>query len=52
MRGATSVYGADNAIVFVSIHAPMRGATIFGVLEGFSALTVSIHAPMRGATAK
>ncbi len=33
----------------VSIHAPMRGATIFFRCSGESCF-VSIHAPMRGAT--
>ena len=35
--------------VFISIHAPPRGATNNGTLDGFY-LFISIHAPPRGAT--
>jgi len=33
----------------VSIHAPMRGATLWGMEVSYT-IPVSIHAPMRGAT--
>ena len=33
----------------ISIHAPMRGATVFILFLLFDK-TISIHAPMRGAT--
>ena len=49
MRGATC-YGERNYVsLFVSIHAPMRGAT-FDVADLIGVVSVSIHAPMRGAT--
>ena len=33
----------------ISIHAPVKGATIFGVLTAVIIL-ISIHAPVKGAT--
>ena len=39
----------DRSGVYVSIHAPARGATLFAVLI-FPCAVVSIHAPARGAT--
>ena len=35
----------------ISIHAPMKGATVFGYFGAY-VLAISIHAPMKGATAK
>ncbi len=39
----------DHRSAFVSIHAPVRGATFVLVSKGAS-IVVSIHAPVRGAT--
>ena len=36
---------------FVSIHAPLKGATVYQPLQD-SNLLVSIHAPLKGATAE
>ena len=40
---------ANPPMRLVSIHAPVRGATLAVILEG-RARVVSIHAPVRGAT--
>ena len=49
MKGATSTVKCSLGIPQVSIHAPVKGATVakvqFEVGEG-----VSIHAPVKGAT--
>ena len=37
------------APVFISIHAPAKGATNF-LLASFAVITISIHAPAKGAT--
>ena len=42
-------YNDDNLPIFVSIHAPTRGATIFKATQ-VNYNNVSIHAPTRGAT--
>ncbi len=49
-RGArrSSIYGTRSR-VYVSIHAPTRGATLEEINRGSSS-RVSIHAPTRGAT--
>ena len=39
----------DKNVTFVSIHAPVRGATYGGKRIIFNSV-VSIHAPVRGAT--
>jgi len=41
----------DTPLYWVSIHAPVRGATIIGSVDAYN-ITVSIHAPVRGATAR
>ncbi len=38
-----------DGVIFVSIHAPVRGATLF-VKRQKNIELVSIHAPVRGAT--
>ena len=40
-----------DAVVGISIHAPLRGATHFEQRVN-ARLDISIHAPLRGATAK
>jgi len=50
MRGATQNDAFSYPLAFVSIHAPMRGATMSHLAYLAEPLGVSIHAPMRGAT--
>ena len=49
MRGATTITAGRRYPIDVSIHAPVRGATI-AVLMHWLKISVSIHAPVRGAT--
>ena len=49
MKGATSAVDAYDASDMVSIHAPMKGATVINANDG-ELVDVSIHAPMKGAT--
>ena len=44
--GQTCQHGAG---VFISIHAPAKGATTIH-LRGVNILVISIHAPVKGAT--
>ena len=36
--------------VYISIHAPTRGATLYGFYCSTGGISISIHAPTRGAT--
>ena len=40
----------DMMTFIVSIHAPVKGATIMSLISVFVTLSVSIHAPVKGAT--
>ena len=48
-KGSDAVTATENDIIFISIHAPTRGATLPSE-ELITSVTISIHAPTRGAT--
>ena len=49
MKGATQGQPVGVVDVHVSTHAPVKGATMFG-LRTYPVKTVSTHAPVKGAT--
>ena len=49
MKGAKSIADLMIEAMFISIHAPVKGATV-GVQENLLDLLISIHAPVKGAT--
>ncbi len=50
MRGATVEIENDCDVIKISIHAPMRGATLSLTYTIRHLIQISIHAPMKGAT--
>ena len=51
MKGATRSVSAVVLLLIVSIHAPVKGATLRRLRHRHHVL-VSIHAPVKGATSK
>ena len=50
MKGATNYYRLVGVYPFISIHAPMKGATDDCNSYYYLDVYISIHAPMKGAT--
>ncbi len=49
MKGATRLVLTNNMHFLISIHAPVKGATVNGWTFGVMS-KISIHAPVKGAT--
>ncbi len=51
MKGATAKFMRQGYVSDISIHAPMKGATLM-IPAIDKEVNISIHAPMKGATAR
>ena len=49
MKGATQPFDNKQREQVISIHAPVKGATVTAILKDYI-IIISIHAPVKGAT--